>query len=270
MNTVVLADNMAKWMAEYAMNNKISSFVVGVSGGVDSAVACRLSEMAIQYMKGDSFSEVIAVAMPMSTGKDSAKESLNRAMELCVGRRNIDFHIVPIGRIHAAYLEEGVANVIEYLPHSKILSGNLRSRIRANILSDFAGMRNGIVVGTGNEDEDEIGYFTKWGDGAVDICPMSKIHKSKVYLLAKLLDVPSSIIEAAPTAGLWENQSDESELGMNYDEVEWAIEHDKNATYQDPNPTSRKGFVLKKVRDMRKKNNHKLHYPPIFDPSVNN
>jgi NAD+ synthase len=141
-------------------------------------------------------------------------------------------------------------------------------------------------MGTGNKDEDEIGYMTKFGDSAVDLCPMSDLHKSVVWELGKFLGVPESIINAKPTAGLWDGQTDEDELGMTYAEVEWAIEQDelvenKAAFDEDGNwimvqrwmleedHTPRQKEVLSKVRDMRRKNAHKLHYPPVFKVEMN-
>ena len=264
MTTEQLSNKIAAWMADYANGAGIKSFVVGVSGGIDSAVALRLSQCAIS--RSGSAERVIAVAMPMAMGRDSAQGSLYRAMELCVGKPDVEFHIRPIGHIHDAYLEEGVANHLLPPDKNQLLGGNLRSRIRANILADFAGATNGIVVGTGNKDEDEIGYFTKWGDGAVDICPMSKIHKSQVYEIGRWLSVPESILTVKPTAGLWDGQTDEDELGMTYDEVEWALKHDESPNNEDPEPASRQGIVLEKVRRMRKVNAHKLAYAPVFDP----
>jgi NAD+ synthase len=273
-NPAEVSESIVNWLADYATRFNLNSFVVGVSGGVDSGAVCRLSQKAATRPSCTA-KRVIAVAMPMAEAHDSASGSLYRAMELCVGQPNVEFHIRPIGRILAAYIGEGVGND----PDNLLLQGNLRSRIRANILADFAGANKGIVVGTGNEDEDEIGYFTKWGDGAVDVCPMSKIHKSMVRQIARLLDVPQSIIDVAPTAGLWNGQTDEGELGMTYDEVEWAIEHDKlplserPACCQEPalkdvrsDLTDRQKIVLSKVRHMRRINAHKLAYPPVCDP----
>lgn len=247
-----MINRIANWLRDYAVKANIQCLVVGVSGGIDSAVVERLSEL--------TGLPVIAVAMPMYMHGDSDPKSLMKAMELCVGRPNVQFHVRPIGEIVAAYKAAGIGM-------SELNEGNLRSRIRANILYDFAGAHGGLVVGTGNEDEDEIGYFTKGGDGLVDICPLSKTHKSVVRAMATELDVPHSIADKnlnPPTAGLWDGQTDEGELGMTYDEVEWAIEHDKhNRTGL---LTERQETVLAKVRAMRKKNGHKLCYPPVFDP----
>jgi len=251
-----MIDNITNWIRDYASAASIRSLVVGVSGGIDSAVVERLCERTDL--------PTIAVAMPMWMHRDSDPTSLYRAMELCVRRPNVEFHVRPIGAIVEAYKDAGIS---VHLNRAMLCEGNLRSRIRANILYDFAAAKQGIVVGTGNKDEDEIGYFTKGGDGLVDICPLSKIHKSQVRAMAIVLGVPESILAVQPTAGLWDGQTDESELGMTYDEVEWALRYDEGLGGQDLR-TERQIEVLTKVRQMRIRNAHKLAYPPIFDPAT--
>lgn len=258
MKTEELIQKTTDWIRDYVATNGIRTLVVGVSGGIDSAVVFRLCVATGK--------EVIAVAMPMSLEEDSCPDSLKKAEELVKGIPNVTFAIKPIGEVVDAYSK--VLKLDAYNPFP-LLQGNIRSRIRANILYHYAGLHSGIVVGTGNKDEDEIGYFTKGGDGLVDICPISLIHKSDVREMAKLLDVPQSIIDAQPSAGLWDGQTDEDELGMTYDEVEWAIKHDElqEATGQFiPTRNDRQDEVLGKVRTMRARNAHKLKYPPVFDP----
>jgi len=261
MKTEELIQKTTDWIRDYAATNGIRTLVVGVSGGIDSAVVFRLCVATGK--------EVFAVAMPMSLEQDSCPDSLKKAQELVRDIPNVSFATRPIGEIVAAYIKVMPSLTSEKPLPSVLLQGNLRSRIRANILYNYAAVWSGIVVGTGNKDEDEIGYFTKGGDGLVDICPLSLIHKSDVRKMAKLLDVPQSIIDAQPSAGLWDGQTDEDELGMTYDEVEWAIKHDElqEATGQFiPTRTDRQDEVLGKVRMMRARNAHKLKYPPVFDP----
>lgn len=243
-------NRVTRWMKKYANNAGIKSFVVGVSGGVDSAVIERLCER--------TGLKVVCVAMPMWLHENSDPTAMYRAMELCVGRPNVEFHVRQIGPIVQVYADAGVGE-------SELRQGNLRSRIRANILYDFAAAHCGLVVGTGNKDEDEIGYFTKGGDGLVDICPLSKLHKYEVYQMASQLDVPESIQLVAPTAGLWDGQTDEQELGMTYNEIAWAIDYD-DAGGDTGRLLENQQRVLDMVRDRRLKNAHKLHYPPVFDP----
>ena len=262
-----LIKKIVSWIKSYAVTNGIDSLVVGVSGGIDSAVVERLCEL--------TGLPVHCVAMPMEMHQDSNPDSLQNTMELCVNRGdNVKFYIRPIGSIVRAYLEAGIG------VESDLLQGNVRSRIRANILYDFAGSLGGIVVGTGNKDEDEIGYFTKGGDGLVDICPLSLIHKSQVKKMSEMLEVPQSIIDAPPTAGLQDGQTDEGDLGMTYDEIEWALTDGKSGkepeakdkwlgpgAHYSENKEGACKRVKEKVAAMVAKNAHKLKYPPVFGPN---
>jgi NAD+ synthase len=255
-----LSLEVASWIKDYMDKDGIETCVVGVSGGVDSAAILRLCERTGK--------RVIAVAMPMELHKDSSADSLQKAMELCVNRPNVELIIRPIGQIVKCYQKQGVGL-------TQLGEGNLRSRTRADILRDLAGETNGIVVGTGNRDEDEIGYFTKGGDGDVDICPLSQLHKSMVKAIAVCEGVPEKIITAEPTAGLWDGQTDEEELGMNYNEVEWAIRFDDNEINATSTPqelqeaqdlSDRQVKVLGMVRTRRRVNAHKLRFPSVFTP----
>ena len=262
METEQLIPAIVNWLTDYADNNGIQKLVVGVSGGIDSAVVERLCERTGK--------KVIAVAMPMAYEQDSCPGSLQRAIELANGKENVMFVVKPIGKIVQAYREEAIGSVPDDDTKAKLLQGNLRSRIRANILYDYAGMYGGIVIGTGNKDEDEIGYCTKGGDGLVDLCPLSLVHKSQVREMAAhpYIAVPQSTIDAIPSAGLWDGQTDEQELGMTYDEIEWALKSLEYDTFSTDAPTERQQEVVAKVTRMRVANSHKLRYPPVFDPKA--
>ena len=129
----------------------------------------------------------------------------------------------------------------------------------------YANAYNYVVVGTGNKDEDYgIGYFTKYGDGGVDISPIADFHKSEVYELARALGVPPRIIAAAPSAGLWDGQRDEDELGMTYDEIEFASKHLDSSRAEMDSLTARQREVVGRVAELRRRNRHKLHPPPVY------
>jgi len=161
--------------------------------------------------------------------------------------------------------------------NKRLRQGNLRARIRANILYDIAAKKsNGLVVGTCNLDEEMIGYVTKGGDSLSDIEPLAQLHKSEVYKLAEVLQIiPKSILEAIPSAGLWEGQSDYAELGMTYDQIEVAIDtiNDKQfpwikgETLDDTFKKIReKVKLVDKVRAMIDKSEHKRRKPFSFTP----
>ena len=276
MNIEKLANDIANWIKQYCETNGIKSLVVGVSGGIDSSVVASLCvRTGIQ---------TILISIPMDLERD--KDAFSKANKLCV-KLEQDMLVFEISNIIEAYKKAGLG--INFGNNNgKLEEGNLRSMIRADILYTIASRNNGIVMGTGNKDEDEIGYFTKKGDGATDANCLSDIHKSVVYKLGEFLGVPESILNAKPTAGLWDGQTDEDELGMTYDEVEWAIKQDelmkneaafdkdgnwiivKKYMLEEKSYTSRQKEVLAKVRHMRKKNAHKLAYPPVFKVDMEN
>jgi NAD+ synthase len=257
LETKELINGVTDWILTYTNDHGINALVVGVSGGLDSAVVARLCER--------TGVPTIYVAMPMSLQKDSSPRSLHLAGKLHIGAViGTGLRCIPIGSIVEAYKKMG-------LGMTSLREGNIRSRVRANILYDIASEYGGIVVGTGNKDEDEIGYFTKGGDGLVDICPLSQIHKSQVREMAKLLNVPQEIIDAKPTAGLWDGQTDEDELGMTYYEVEVVLRFlDGKINNQEAEKLignrDRLIVVHNKVSHMRLKNAHKLKYPPVYQP----
>ena len=259
-----LVNDITQWMINYHHESKRESWIIGVSGGIDSAVATSLAVR--------TNIPTLGIVMPMSTSNHADVIFINRAFNLFnTIRQNyrITCQTIPIQPIIESYQKCGVGLSFIYNENNTFSSyrpireGNLRSRIRANILYDIACEYCGLVVGTGNKDEDEIGYFTKGGDGLVDICPLSDLHKSTVYKLAEYLDVPQEIIQASPSAGLWDNQTDQQELGMSYDEIEWALDYDDTVTMQKYLGPYQQNVLLK-VREMRRKNKHKLCYPPVF------
>ena len=255
-----LHDDIVEWIHTYTQTNNIESLVVGLSGGIDSAVVAMLCIDMVQTYKDV---RVICVMMPYDI---SDAESYARSLKF---KRNVEF----FGADADFYTHEikSIVNAYDLDRYSgykqNILSGNLRARVRANILYDVAGATNGIVVGTGNLDENELGYFTKGGDGLTDILPIGNLHKYEVYELAKvfMIDIPQEIINATPSANLWEGQTDEDELGMTYNEVAWAIDtitgHD--SVLSTPEPT-RAAEVLARVKEMQKKTEHKRRMPPVF------
>ncbi len=258
-------DNIVEWLNRHMIDIGKNTFVVGISGGIDSAVVERLCELAAHEMHG---LKVLGISMPFTADNSDSEK---RADELCMNRNNVIYYKIYISSIVQSYKARGVGQ-------TQMNEGNLRSRIRTNILYDCAAQYNGLVIGTGNADEDGLGYCTKGGDGLCDIFPLSGIHKSDVYAIAYYMNIdgsfgiPESIYEAVPTAELWEGQTDEDELGMTYDQVEWALRILEQMSFDDalnntifpPKPEDIE--ILRKVDKMKRNNAHKFQVPPIYKP----
>lgn len=270
-NPELLTQTLIHWCQQKAKEAKVTGAVVGVSGGVDSAVTLAICVRAFP-------GRVTGVMMPCH----SSKESLSRSEELfdALGRDKVSVQLIN--------LEEAFASISSQFHcqdsfDKNFVYGGLRSCLRAPTLDFIAKATNSLVFGTGNRDEDEIfRYYQKRGDGAVDNNVLACLHKSEVWDLAKYLGVPKSIIAAIPTADLWgseKEQTDEGELGISYAEIEWVTrENDRlgilnaegepekiisafeklcNITY-----TERERFVLLKSFQAERTTRHKAEPPP--------
>ena len=254
------ADEIASvvaWIRDRVGEAGAHGCVVGLSGGVDSSVVGALCKRAFPETS-------LGLIMPYSS-KDDDFTGRARTLAQAVG---IPALIHPIGKAHEQLAEIFFSqpDVAKLEPKGLAIPlGNLRSRLRMCTLYLYANARNYVVAGTGNKDEDHgVGYFTKYGDGGVDISPIADFHKSEVYQLARALGVPSHILEAPPSAGLWDGQTDEDEIGMTYDEIEFASNQLDSGQPDADSLTARQREVVKKVAAMRSRNRHKLQPPPVY------
>jgi len=252
------ARDVSNWIKDYAEGCGINTLVVGVSGGIDSAVILYLCEM--------TGLKTISVFMPLGPGEECR---LRQKIDDLMKQSTSEHRMVYIRDILLIYQESYVfPDNKKNLGRTELSQGNLRARIRANILYDIAGTENGLVVGTDNKDEEMLGYFTKGGDGLVDILPIVNFHKSEVYELAEELNIPESIINAAPSANLWDGQTDEGELGMTYAEIEVAIKvWEMSITMAEALKiidSDRFHTVYSKVLNMINKTYHKRNLPPSY------
>jgi NAD+ synthase len=254
MDTKKVAEYIINWLKEYATNAKVNGFVLGVSGGIDSALTSTLC--------AKTGLPTLCVEMPIH----QAESQVSRAEEHIKQLKN-RFSNVSEARVNLTSTFEDFKNV---LPEAEISTkldvslANTRARLRMTTLYYFAGLHGLLVAGTGNKVEDfGVGFYTKYGDGGVDLSPIADLMKSEVYDLAAYLGVSSSIQEAQPTDGLFgDSRTDEDQIGASYDELEWAMKmQDENKTVNDF--SDRKKEVFKIYNRLNSINQHKMMPIPI-------
>ena len=213
------AERLAAWMRERVTEAGAQGLVVGLSGGVDSAVVARLSQLAAP-------GAAVGVLMPCHSESQDERDAAAVATHFSLPTLRVD-----LAQTYDA-LAAGVKDALRTLPttihkehphddpRSRVPVANIKPRLRMTTLYFVANTLNYLVAGTGNKSELSIGYFTKYGDGGVDILPLANLVKSEVQALARELNVPETIVTRTPTAGLWLGQTDESEMGFTYEELE--------------------------------------------------
>lgn len=195
-----------KFMVNYLANAHANGYVLGLSGGVDSSVAALIAKEAVGKDK------LTGIMMPIH----SLKEDLEDALEL-VKAHDINYEIIDASEIFDRYIKAFEDIGIELDQSSK---SNLKARIRMSILYAYGQKHNYLVIGTDNKDERYTGYFTKYGDGAADIYPIAKLVKGEVVEAGKLLGLSTKLAERVPSAGLFPGQTDESEMGILYKDID--------------------------------------------------
>ena len=235
------------WLSKYLKKNNLNTFVIGVSGGIDSAVVSTLCAMTGYDTK--------LVLMPIHQNVDETNRGLNHSEFLKNKFDNVEVIISDLTDIYENFSSKVLTKF-----KNKLSLANTRARIRMTMLYMIAGGSNGIVVGTGNKVEDfGVGFFTKYGDGGVDISPIANLMKSEVYTLAKKLQINQEIIDALPTDGLWDDgRSDEDQLGVTYDDLEWAM------NYKSGELDEELSHVIQVYKKHRKQNLHKMIKIPVF------
>lgn len=235
-------ERVAAWIAEQVENAGARGAVFGLSGGLDSAVVAALCSRALP-------GAAVALIMPCHSGQRDLDDALLVAEAFDLETLTID-----LTGVYDSFLR--------VLPAAgQAVASNLKPRLRMTALYHVARARGHLVVGTGNRSELMVGYFTKYGDGGADIMPIAGLYKTDLFDIARLLGVPESIIEKAPSAGLWEGQTDEGEMGVSYRELDGILK----ALESGGEPDSSPGLV-EKVRLMAASSEHKRNLPPLFDP----
>jgi len=241
-----LQNKISDWLNGYLNENNLETFVIGISGGIDSAVTSTLCAMTGK--------RTIVVTMPIHQNPEETQRGMNHIDWLKEKYPNVEQYNVELTESY-----ERLRKDTPTLFHNDLSLANTKARIRMSTLYLIAGGSNGIVVGTGNKVEDfGVGFFTKYGDGGVDISPIADLMKSEVRELAKLLNINQEIIDAPPTDGLWgDERTDEQQIGATYEELEWAM---NNPTLN----TDREKEVLEIYNKFHKQNKHKMVDIPIF------
>ncbi len=246
-----LENKIVSWISDYLKTNNLTSLIIGISGGVDSAVTSTLCAMTGYDTK--------LLIMPIHQNINETKRGLNHCSFLEKKFKNVETLTSDLSDVY-----EQIIKKIPNKYHNKLSLANTRARLRMSTLYMLSGGINGIVVGTGNKVEDfGVGFFTKYGDGGVDISPIADLMKSEVYELAKKLNINKEIIDAPPTDGLWEDgRTDEDQLGVTYDDLEWAMNCADEIL--DEKSTS----ILQIYNKHRKNNLHKMQKIPVFKKDV--
>lgn len=237
-----LAERIAAWIRERVEEAQASGVAVGLSGGVDSSLVAVLARRAM----GDRMLALVMPCHSLPTDEEYAR--------LVTDHFGIPTHRVDLTPVYDSFLAQVPAG-------SELARANLKPRLRMLTLYYFANSLGYLVAGTGNKSELWAGYFTKYGDGGVDILPLGGLLKGQVRELAREVGIAEVIIHRPPSAGLWAGQTDEGEMGLTYEELDRTIAalERGHAAPEDP-------AVVAKVRSMYESTHHKRSPPPIFVP----
>ena len=253
MQTEKVIDHIVNWLKDYATNARVNGFVVGISGGIDSAVTSTLCAM--------TGLEVLCIEMPIHQAESHVSRAQEHIKQLSKRFENVQNTITDLTPVFDEFTTEvsleGKEDVVD------MALANTRARLRMTTLYYHAGLYGLLVAGTGNKVEDfGVGFYTKYGDGGVDLSPIADLLKSEVYAIAK---VPQSIIEAAPSDGLFgDARSDEDQIGASYPELEWAMKmKDEGKTERDFK--GREKTVFKIFMRYNRNNQHKMIPIPICE-----
>ena len=250
----IIADNIIQWLKAYSKKSKTDGFVIGISGGIDSALTSTLC--------ASTGLPTICIDMPIMQNKYEVNRASSHIKWLQKKFNNVVHKSIDLNDVFNSF-----KNTVEQKnDHNNFLSlANSRSRLRMTTLYYFAGINRCLVAGTGNKVEDfGIGFYTKYGDGGVDISPIADLNKTDVFEISKILGVLDEIIKAKPTDGLWDDgRTDEDQIGATYKELEWAMQQkDLNKKLIDFKGREKEVFQI--LKKFNKQNLHKMNAIPIY------
>ena len=248
MRTKEVIKYIKEWILQYNKESKTKGFVIGISGGIDSALTSTLiAETRLPLM---------CIEMPIHQNKKEilrGKKHIAWLKEKYNNVSSIEFNLTSVF--------DNFKNQTNHNNDNSLALANTRSRLRMTSLYYFAQINNYLVAGTGNKVEDfGIGFFTKYGDGGVDLSPIADLLKTEVFILSKELNIINDILIAPPTDGLWDNEkTDEDQIGATYEELEWAM----NLDNLNKNLSKREQEVLTIYTKLNKANKHKILPIPV-------
>lgn len=259
-NAAKLAQDVSAWLKERFNEAGAQSLVLGLSGGIDSAVVCGLAARAVGAER------VLGVIMPSASNPDDAVQAAKVASAFGVKTLTVDLTSMA-ATFQNAMPTEAALDALSLIPNvdadvegrRNLARANVRPRLRMTTLYYVANLSKGMVVGTGNKSEASIGYFTKYGDGGVDLFPIIDLYKFEVRAVAAEIGVPQSVIDRPPSAGLWDGQTDENEIGLTYAELDGALMAIERGDTSGIDPR-----VLDRVTAMNRGTAHKRQPVPAF------
>ena len=244
MNSEQLAEKLVLWIRDKVLAAGCKGVVLGLSGGLDSSVAAVLCHRAFPQ-------NTLAVIMPCYSNEEDIEHAQAVANKFSISTKTV-------------VLDAAYDTLLKVLPDdrvapevSRLAKANIKARLRMLTLYYFANRLKYMVVGSGNRDELSLGYFTKYGDGGVDIQPLGNLLKGQVRELARFLGIPQPIINKPPSAGLWEGQTDEGEFGFSYDELDLYLASGEVSA-----------ALKKRIESMIAASEHKRQPPPVASPEV--
>ncbi|WP_298498026.1 NAD(+) synthase [uncultured Algibacter sp.] len=256
MQTEKVVDYIVNWLKDYATNAGVKGFVVGVSGGIDSAITSTLC--------AKTGLNVLCVEMPIHQAKSHVSRAHEHIAQLKKRFNNVDETRADLTPVFEEFKTEVFLDGDQATIDMAL--ANTRARLRMTTLYYYAGLYGLLVAGTGNKVEDfGVGFYTKYGDGGVDLSPIADLMKSEVYMLGEFLQVPESIMKAAPSDGLFgDARSDEDQIGASYPELEWAMKMDEEGkTAEDFSGREKEVFTI--FKRYNNNNKHKMIPIPICE-----
>lgn len=251
-----IVEYIVQWLNEYIDNAGMKGFVVGVSGGIDSAVTSTLCALTGKPL--------LCIEMPIHQQKDQVNRAQDHIKWLESKFSNVSHHTIQLTEVFEQFKTTLPS---ENNHEQQLLSlANTRARFRMSTLYYFAALHRYLVAGTGNKVEDfGVGFYTKYGDGGVDLSPIADLLKTEVYGLAEHLEIIKSIQTAAPTDGLWsDDRTDEEQLGVSYEKLEWAMQADQKGL--DPKSfTQEETLAFNNYKKFNSQNKHKMLPIPVCE-----